>query len=185
MSGPFHPSAAPGAEQRENTRVLSERLGETYYAVERGAGTGAVLGGAAFVFRAAGQFTYVLFPNAATTRWAFPVKVRKDWRRMGVRWTVWYTSPGAGTANFSVGFGAAPYGAAGDNLGALADLFSSGQSLPGPAVAEDVLTFTYVQTAAPLGTYRPWVSLRLVRNDPDANANDLWVLSAYVELFSV
>lgn len=179
----IHPFPNTDAEWRENLRVMTELHERKVLTFDRGAGVGALLGAAAFVYRAAGGLTYTMFPDAATTAWSFSIPVDPSWQRAAIRWTNWYTSPVGAVANFIVTLAAMPWGNVGDNLAALADSIAAARNWPGPAVAEDIKTDVYVNGGAVITTARPWISFRIVRSGAaDPNANELWVLGTQVEI---
>lgn len=176
------PSPQADHEVSENWRMTTELLERQVLRFDKGAGVGALIGGSAFVYRAAGFLTYVMFPNAATTGWSFSIPADPTWQKAAIRWTNWYTSPVGSTNNFAVTLAACPWGNVGDVLTALADTFTAARTWAGPAVAETIKTDVYVNGGAVISTAKPWFSFRVIRVDPDANANELWLLGSQVEI---
>lgn len=140
--------------------------------------------GSAFVYRTAGSHVYTLLPAGVVTAWAMPVRVRDDWQRCGIRWTTEYTSDVGDTDTFDLTFFVAPWGPS-FNLTATTLAVNETRSLVGPTVAEDVKEDVFVKTTAVLSTFRPWMSVGIIRADNDANANELWLLGCAIEVFPV
>lgn len=178
----IHPSPRTLPELGENLRVLTPLVEDEALRVEFRPGHGTLsAGAAAAVYDATTALGYVSFANGAASVWALTARAKEPWQKSAVRWSIWYTSPVGSVATFSVQLGARPFGE-GMNYAALANSFISTEALTGPTAANDILKHVYVNTGAVLHAFRPWWSFFLARLDPDANANELRILSALVEV---
>jgi len=158
----------------EKDRGPYQALDETYFTVELEPGLGIPVGAAVINAGPPGTEDW---PAAAITGRRRTRKLRALWPKTVPRLNVWYTSPGAGAANFTLRFNLLQYDAA------TADLlvFSVDFPAPGPAVALTKLFATYLAPTPLLPSPRV-CQFSLLRIGPDANANAFRLLHAEVVL---
>lgn len=175
---------AASASLPTSLRTTSEVLDELYFkpVVHLGAGcvSGANLLGTLNV-------PVVEHPvTGAITSWRWNHYFRPRWARSGVLVDLDYTAPGGSTNNFFVQVIIRAW-AAGDNLGAITTRGTATFTVPGPAVANDILTARQVIAAPALPTSATEVAVILLRNDAhasDVNGNSLYVTSLRLEFTS-
>lgn len=175
MRGLYHKGDEP--EDRERWRVVDEALSEVYMEGWLGTGAGVRVGAA----DGQSNFGYTSFPNGAQTSVRYELKVRQRWHGCGLYIKVWYTSPVGSTNTFSVTVGGRQT-REGQNLLAPLSIFTTNLTPAGPAVAQDVKVYELTTATGIISAYFDVLSLRFVRNDPDANANELWQILAYYKV---
>jgi hypothetical protein len=167
-----------------NQRLVEAHIDELYEEGDLFCDHGAYLGGSARAYVASGM-PVVAFPKASgTTAWEIPIPVRRLWgRAVGLQLDILYTGTAASTANFSVIF--AGYGAAAGSVnGAIADAFTTGVNLPGPAVANTLIAYTYRSAGKLFTPASKYIVPRIVhQGGVSANAGDFHVAAVHWKVF--
>lgn len=117
------------------------------------------------------------FPDGVTSQAKMNYKVLPRWVRGGVFFRVHYSSPVANVATFQFLTILRFFGPGDDLTGGTATALSVTHSLPGPAAADTLLTFDYVDATPLFRPDKPYCCWALVRVDPDANPNALKLVS--------
>lgn len=165
----------------ENGRIVHRALDELYFRIEIPAGEGVVNGGPPALD--ATNFAFEDFPPGAVTARRRVRKLRDLWPKCRTRLNLWYSSPVANVANFSVRFNIRQL-ATGMLVTAPALLFSTMFNAPGPAVANTTLFITQIDAT-------PWLpapelcEFSVLRVGPDANPNDFRFIFAELVLEEV
>jgi hypothetical protein len=159
-----------------NQRLVEAHIDELYEEGDLFCDHGAYLGGSARAYVASGM-PVVAFPKASgTTAWEIPIPVRRLWgRAVGLQLDILYT--------FSVIF--AGYGAAAGSVnGAIADAFTTGVNLPGPAVANTLIAYTYRSAGKLFTPASKYIVPRIVhQGGVSANAGDFHVAAVHWKVF--
>lgn len=123
-------------------------------------------------------------PAASVSGFRRTDPLRDMWPKTVAMLSLWYTSPVGSTNLFRLSFLGRQIGV-GLNLSAYAVAFTSGTfTIPGPAVANDVLKTTFIAPAALLSSPE-LVAFTLARLGPDANANALRIVFGEIVLREV
>lgn len=178
------PNATPwsteGAEA--NWRTTIEVLDEDYFTVYLSAGSG-VLDGA--TVPVPGERAAVIeHPDGVSSSWRTNLRIKQRWRRGGLRLTLDYSSPVGSTNNFRVILGVRAF-SAGSVVSGLTDIATTTFSIPGPAVANTVLTTTQIYPAPVIPVNMERLSVRLGRLGADGNDTNVNVLRVYGLLVQV
>lgn len=169
-------------EAETNWRSLNEALDELYNGIDGLPGIGLCSGTSVFLAGATSTELFTNYPNGVTSHWDQKVRVRPRWQRMAFLWRLSYTSPLASVNTFSITLSIAGERQGTITTAALPTLWTTTLSLAGPAVAGEELVHQEVVTASTISTYYEYLRIRVSRNDPDANANDLRVLGYRIGL---
>jgi len=170
-----------GTARMEKDRVLHRALDERYFRVEMEPGVGGLRGTSVVDSTA---FTYEDFPPGAITVRRRTRATSDLWPKCGVRLNVWYTSPVGSIAPFTVNFNVRQLGA-GVNLTAPSLAINPTFTVPGPAVANDVLFATYRATDGVILPALGVCQFSLRRSGPDGNPNDFRFIFAVFVLEEV
>jgi hypothetical protein len=163
-----------------NWALAGDLLDELLLNQELRPGMGAIDGGT--FIATTSQTSVVNFPNGVQSSWKVPMLLRAPWRRAGVYFKIWYTSDVGSTAAFALSTSISPFGV-GDVLGALTNTHNVAHSLAGPAAANEIKEYEYVDTSTGVVVAnKPGMSVRLTRTDPDANANALRIILVQLKI---
>lgn len=150
-------------------RALISAVDETYFRIPLEPGQGIVSGAATTVDSTTLGFTFEDLSAAAATALRVKRVLRDLWPRTYVRLNVLYTAPVGSTNNFTIGLRLRQVGA-GSSLAAAPLVTSLDVTLPGPAVANDILSGTLRAPVAVLPALQV-CEFTLRRGAPDANPN--------------
>ncbi len=169
---------AGDAVELQRQRTLGKVLDEVYFRVEIEPGVGG-LRGTSVVDATTFSYTFEDFPAAAVTVRRRARALRSLWPKTAVRLNLWYTSPVGSTNAFSINYSVRQLDV-GMNLSAASLIINSTFTVPGPAVANDVLFATYRDPGLVLPVPRV-CQFSIRRSGPDANANDFrFILAEFV-----
>lgn len=171
--------AASHPELRENLRVTAEVLEELYFRADLHVGDGTVSAGALFDSAVVPGLTTVEYPAAGSPTWRVDRRRRARWQRAAIRLTLVYTATAGSTAPFVFDLRTREF-AAGDVMPP-ADILSVNFLLPGPAIANTLLSFVYVSPGVAVNGAKPGLDFRMMRTKGDVrdtNANSLHVAEA-------
>lgn len=168
-----------GTARFEKDRVLQRVLDEAYFPVEMEPGVGG-LRGTSVVDSTTFSYTFEDFPPGVITVRRRARKLRGLWPKTGVRLNVWYTSPVGAIAPFTLNFSVRQLDA-GLSLTAATLAINPTFTVPGPAVANDVLFATYRATDGLILPAPRVCQFSLRRSAPDGNPNDFrFILAEFV-----
>lgn len=180
---PFNPNPTQDLETRENRRTDNALLAELYNVRQVEPGEGNLSGGAVQTDLLAAAS--VEFPAAGQPRWRLVLHRRPGWRRCGLRVSILYSASVASTNNFAFSLRMAEV-SEGLVLSAATDTLSANLLLPGPAVANTLLSYVHVETSVSVipgaGTDLLFRMFRDKLSASDTNANSLFVQRVLLEV---
>lgn len=163
----------------ERKRALLRAIDETYFAVDIGPWCQVYDGGAPTIVKN-GNLLVTRFAAAAgaNVHQLRTVSARNLWPKTVPRLNLWYTSPGASTATFTVRFALWTVGPGA--LTSLAAVFAVDLLAPGPAIANTEMFATIKGGAAFPSMPFGGAEFRIGRINGDANANALDIILAQI-----
>lgn len=170
LSIPLRDLRAADTVPLEQVRVINRALDETYFHVEMEPGVGG-LRGATTVDATTFSFTFEDFPPGAAAVRRRTRRLRDLWPKTTLRFDLWYTANVGSTLNFTVVFSIRQVDT-GFLLSAPTIPINVSTTIPGPAVANDILHFTYIAPGLILPASQV-CEFSFGRGAPDANPNDL------------
>lgn len=166
-----------GSARFEKDRVLHRSVDETYFRVSLMPGQGVLDGAATVVDGTTFSWSFEDYPAAAAARRRITVPRRALWPGARVRLNLWYTSPVASAALFTVRYTVLQLGT-GNDLGAIPAVLLTTFTVPGPTVANRGLFATCTSAPAVVLPFPEMIQLTVGRTAPDANPNALRFLLA-------